>query len=151
VFYRKFCLLIVIGLLLLFPAMAHGNAKQWRLVHGYVLHVQPEENKIMLEVDGRPHIYLIELDCTILRQGSPTSLASLRPITEYDLQDALCPSPNTIYRMPSAGSIPRTRSAVFWQTTLFAKKGDAWLNAISLVMSNNFKGKTLSLANINSR
>ena len=89
-FYRKFCLLIVIGLLLLFPAMAHGNAKQWRLVHGYVLHVQPEENKIMLEMDGRPHIYLIEPDCTILRQGSPTSLASLRPITEYDLQDALC-------------------------------------------------------------
>ncbi len=60
------------------------------MVHGDVLQVFTLEHKLLLAVGGEPQIYVVAEDCSILRQGTLTSLASLRPIAPDSFQDALC-------------------------------------------------------------
>lgn len=83
-------LISILGLMLLVTATAHGQANGWKMVHGDVLQVFPEEHKILLDVSGERSIYVLESGCQILRFGTPTSLDSLRPITSEAFQDALC-------------------------------------------------------------
>lgn len=85
----RFLVIIVICFSVLVQPV-FGGTNEWRLVHGSVLQVFPEENKIMLQLDGAPLIFALEEECTILRYGRHAALESLRPITPTDFQDALC-------------------------------------------------------------
>ncbi len=88
---RKFDLVVVICILCACLApRVDAQLNQWRLIHGNVLRIFPQANKIMLESDGNTFILILEEDCEIIRHGFPTTLESLRPVTSTDFQDALC-------------------------------------------------------------
>ncbi|HHY16126.1 MAG TPA: hypothetical protein GX521_08640 [Firmicutes bacterium] len=88
---RKIGTFIVISIVLAcFAPWAAAETNRWQAVHGSVLQIFPEANKIMLWSDGKTLIFVLEPDCEILRQGCPVALESLRPITSTDFQDALC-------------------------------------------------------------
>lgn len=70
-----------------FPASA--QVAPWRMVHGEVVQVFPEQHKILLEHAGQKEIFQLVEDCQILREGSPVTLSSLRPIAPGAFQDAL--------------------------------------------------------------
>lgn len=80
--------ILALGLLLLCTSLASGH--DWKMVHGDVLQVFPEQHKILLDCSGERMIYELEEDCLIWRLGAPASLASMRPVYPGAFQDALC-------------------------------------------------------------
>lgn len=82
--------MLVLGLLLLFSTSVRGAMDEWRVVHGNIVAIFPQQQKIMLESSADKRIYVLTSDCQILRSGAPTSLDSLRPIATDAFQDALC-------------------------------------------------------------
>ncbi|HKM43101.1 MAG TPA: hypothetical protein VJZ70_03815 [Limnochordia bacterium] len=82
--------MMVIGLLLFITPTTLGQAHAWKMVHGDVLQVSVDQHKILVDVGGESKIFVLEEDCQILRLGVPTSLDSLRPVTEEAFQDVLC-------------------------------------------------------------
>lgn len=87
-FSKKSIEMIVIMLLVMaFSGVAY--AQGWEMIHGEIRQVFPEERKVLLDSYGEKHILLLTADCEILRKGKPTGIASLRPITQNDFQDAI--------------------------------------------------------------
>jgi len=82
--------LIVLGLLCVGAPAVGAYDDGWKMVHGDVLQVFADQHKILLDVDGVKEIYVLEVDCPILRSGVPVSLESMRPIGVNAYQDALC-------------------------------------------------------------
>lgn len=90
-FCRKSCLLMVILFFFTFlSSAALAETNEWRLIHGDVVQILSQENKIMLETNGTILIFALEPECHIFRNGFPAAFESLRPITYVDFQDALC-------------------------------------------------------------
>ena len=81
---------LVLVLVLVFLSAASSRAGAWKIVHGDVLQVFPEQHKILLESFGEKMIYELDAECQILRLGSPVSLESMRPVAPSAFQDALC-------------------------------------------------------------
>lgn len=70
-------------------AAAWVGEEQWRIVHGEVLQVYPQEHKLLVDLGSGSELLLLAEDCQILRQGAEVALASLRPIAPGALQDVL--------------------------------------------------------------
>ncbi|NLL41815.1 MAG: hypothetical protein GX251_00575 [Firmicutes bacterium] len=82
-------LILVFGLVLTF-SVGVSAAPAWKIVHGDVLQVFPEQHKLLLESGGEKLIYKLDTDCQILRLGAPASLESMHPVAPDAFQDVLC-------------------------------------------------------------
>lgn len=67
-----------------------SKVEAWYVVYGDVLQVFPEQNKLLLETKAAKEIFVLDSECTILRQGQETTLYALRPVDFGFYQDALC-------------------------------------------------------------
>lgn len=81
---------VVFVILALFSVQDSALAAPWRMIHGEVLLVFPQQSKLLLASDGVKCIFELEPDCDILRCGCPVALDSARPIAPGVFQDALC-------------------------------------------------------------
>lgn len=90
-FMRNICVCVAsIVLFLGLAAPAFAQIPQWKMVHGEVLQVLPDEHKLLLGYDGQEVYLSLEDGCRIFRQGKPAALESLRPVGPGAYQDALC-------------------------------------------------------------
>lgn len=87
---RNIKLMVVMSLLFVCAQWTWSQAAAGRMIHGEVLQVYPQQAKILLANNGEKKIFLLEENCQILRQGSPASLNSMRPIAPDAFQDVLC-------------------------------------------------------------
>lgn len=58
-------------------------------LHGEIVEVFPEQNKVRILVDGKLNILKLEDQVEIFRQGEKTCLESARPITDNRYQEGL--------------------------------------------------------------
>jgi len=87
-FLKRFQVIIIgIALLILFSGYVHAH--DWKVVHCEIRQVYQGENSILVDCSGEGLRLSLTTDCEILRKGKPTGIASLRPITDKDFQDAL--------------------------------------------------------------
>lgn len=70
-------------------AAAWVGEGQWKIVHGEVVQVFPQEHKLLVDVGAGPELLLLTEGCRVLRQGAEVAFASLKPIAPDALQDAL--------------------------------------------------------------
>ncbi|HHY09613.1 MAG TPA: hypothetical protein GX528_03510 [Firmicutes bacterium] len=86
--YGRF-LVIFLAAALLFSGVLQAQSPGFYALHGEIKQVFLEQRKVLISTAGKKLILVLEPDCEILRDGKPTSLQSLRPITATDFQDAL--------------------------------------------------------------
>lgn len=80
--------LVVLVMAMVLCCATRGFA--WQMLYGDVVQVFPEQNQILLQGSNEKTILDLTDDCVILREGKPTLLQALRPITVGVYQDALC-------------------------------------------------------------
>lgn len=87
---RNIKLIVLLSLVVIFTPQVYAGQKPWKMIHGDVLQVLPEQQKFLLHSVEGSEIYVLENDCIILRSGKPTTLDALRPIAPDAFQDVLC-------------------------------------------------------------
>ncbi|NLM69564.1 MAG: hypothetical protein GX177_06140 [Firmicutes bacterium] len=83
--YVNICLLVVL-LLNLSTGTVLGRAA---FMHGEILEVFPEQNKIRVLSEGRMQILELADQVEIYRRGQPVSLLSTRPVAENYFQEGI--------------------------------------------------------------
>src|SRR5690554_615675 len=89
-----FMRITVLLMLLILPAIyttgTCGQESSWKMIHGDVLQVFPDQHKILVESQDEKQIFRLDEECQIFRLGVPTSLLSMRPVDSDAFQDVLC-------------------------------------------------------------
>lgn len=88
--YRSITLVLVLAVILSLTSIASGHISGWKMVHGDVLQVFPEQHKILMKINGEQTILVLDAQCPIYRLGTTVRLESMRPIAPDTFQDALC-------------------------------------------------------------
>lgn len=82
--------IILAGLLMLTIFSATASCDQnWQMVHGDILQVFSEQEKLLVRIGAEKQIIELAPDCEIIRLGQPSTLIALCPIGPEAYQDAL--------------------------------------------------------------
>lgn len=83
--YIKLMIIVLVS----FIFITQGVEASTRWVHGEILEVFSEANKVRVLIDGRLDILEVESDVEVFRLGERVSLSSMRPITDQRFQEGL--------------------------------------------------------------
>lgn len=87
---RCLCFLCLAGILVFAAASAAGGQREFtHWIHGEIVEVFPEQNKLRVLYDGKMGIFSLTRGGEIYRGGRLVSLVSTRPITESRFQEGL--------------------------------------------------------------
>lgn len=86
---RSIKVILILAVMLSLTSIASGQMNGWKMVHGDVLQVFPEQHKLLVETGGEQTILVLDAQCPIYRLGTPVSLESVRPIAPDVFQDVL--------------------------------------------------------------
>ena len=84
---RCLCFLCLAGILVFAAASAAGGQREFtHWIHGEIVEVFPEQNKLRVLYDGKMGIFSLARGGEIYRGGRLVSLVSTRPITSQDFR-----------------------------------------------------------------